>query len=72
MFLFNELAKVFMPFSFMLSNNSFICNLHILNYCLFCREEAVNRGNTLYVTGLSSRVTEREIKDYFSKEGRVS
>jgi len=56
-----------------LSNNSFICNLHILNYCLFCREEeAVNRGNTLYVTGLSSRVTEREIKDYFSKEGRVS
>ncbi|PUZ59050.1 hypothetical protein GQ55_4G010300 [Panicum hallii var. hallii] len=34
-------------------------------------EEAVNRGNTLYVTGLSSRVTEREIKDYFSKEGRV-
>ena len=72
-FLFNELAKVFMPFSFMLSNNSFICNLHILNYCLFCREEeAVNRGNTLYVTGLSSRVTEREIKDYFSKEGRVS
>jgi transformer-2 protein len=35
-------------------------------------EEAVNRGNTLYVTGLSSRVTEREIKDYFSKEGRVS
>ncbi|OEL29129.1 hypothetical protein BAE44_0009850 [Dichanthelium oligosanthes] len=39
---------------------------------MFCREEeAVNRGNTLYVTGLSSRVTEREIKNYFSKEGRV-
>ncbi|CAL5040541.1 unnamed protein product [Urochloa decumbens] len=34
-------------------------------------EEAVNHGNTLYVTGLSSRVTERDIKDYFSKEGRV-
>jgi len=38
-----------------------------------CREEdAVNRGNTLYVTGLSSRVTERDVKDYFSKHGRVS
>jgi transformer-2 protein len=24
------------------------------------------------VTGLSSRVTERELKDYFSKEGRVT
>ncbi|WVZ78448.1 hypothetical protein U9M48_026156, partial [Paspalum notatum var. saurae] len=34
-------------------------------------EDAVNRGNTLYVTGLSSRVTEKEVKDYFSKEGRV-
>ncbi|XP_062234056.1 serine/arginine-rich splicing factor SR45a-like isoform X1 [Phragmites australis] len=34
-------------------------------------EEAVNHGNTLYVTGLSSRVTEREIKDFFSKEGKV-
>ncbi|KAL5199280.1 hypothetical protein ABZP36_020483 [Zizania latifolia] len=33
---------------------------------------AVNHGNTLYVTGLSSRVTERELKDYFSKEGRVA
>lgn len=38
-----------------------------------CREEgAVNHGNTLYVTGLSSRVTEKDIKDYFSKHGRVS
>ncbi|BAF20528.1 Os06g0724600 [Oryza sativa Japonica Group] len=34
--------------------------------------DAVNHGNTLYVTGLSSRVTERELKDYFSKEGRVT
>ncbi|AQK67232.1 RNA-binding (RRM/RBD/RNP motifs) family protein [Zea mays] len=34
-------------------------------------EDAVNRGNTLYVTGLSSRVTERDVKDYFSKHGRV-
>ncbi|KAL5224080.1 hypothetical protein ABZP36_010719 [Zizania latifolia] len=34
--------------------------------------DAVNHGNTLYVTGLSSRVTERELKDYFSKEGRVA
>ncbi|KAG8093714.1 hypothetical protein GUJ93_ZPchr0012g21069 [Zizania palustris] len=34
--------------------------------------DAVNHGNTLYVTGLSSRVTERELKDYFSREGRVT
>ncbi|XP_066369855.1 serine/arginine-rich splicing factor SR45a-like [Miscanthus floridulus] len=34
-------------------------------------EDAVNHGNTLYVTGLSSRVTERDVKDYFSKHGRV-
>ncbi|KAK3134597.1 hypothetical protein QOZ80_6AG0551170 [Eleusine coracana subsp. coracana] len=34
-------------------------------------EDAVNHGNTLYVTGLSSRVTEKEIKDFFSKEGKV-
>ncbi|RLN11227.1 serine/arginine-rich splicing factor SR45a-like [Panicum miliaceum] len=38
---------------------------------LIREEEAVNHGNTLYVTGLSSRVTERDIKDFFSKEGRV-
>ncbi|CAL9194870.1 unnamed protein product [Musa acuminata subsp. burmannicoides] len=35
------------------------------------RNEAVNPGNTLYVTGLSSRVTERELEDHFSREGKV-
>ncbi|CAN1226338.1 Serine/arginine-rich splicing factor SR45a, partial [Linum perenne] len=36
------------------------------------RVEAVNPGNTLYVTGLSTRVTERELEDHFSKEGKVA
>lgn len=36
-----------------------------------CREEVVNDGTTLYVTGLSTRVTERELEDHFSKEGKV-
>ncbi|KAJ6840474.1 serine/arginine-rich splicing factor SR45a isoform X2 [Iris pallida] len=36
------------------------------------RADAVNPGNTLYVTGLSSRVTERELEDHFSKEGKVA
>ncbi|KAL5067527.1 hypothetical protein RYX36_018414 [Vicia faba] len=31
-----------------------------------------NPGNTLYVTGLSSRVTERDLEDHFSKEGKVA
>ncbi|GMP83171.1 hypothetical protein CsSME_00037190 [Camellia sinensis var. sinensis] len=31
-----------------------------------------NPGNTLYVTGLSTRVTEREVEDHFSKEGKVA
>ncbi|WOK94667.1 serine/arginine-rich splicing factor SR45a isoform X1 [Canna indica] len=35
------------------------------------RNEVVNPGNTLYITGLSSRVTERELEDHFSKEGKV-
>uniref|UniRef100_A0ACD5ZE89 Uncharacterized protein n=1 Tax=Avena sativa TaxID=4498 RepID=A0ACD5ZE89_AVESA len=33
--------------------------------------EAVNHGNTLYITGLSSRVTDKELREYFSKEGKV-
>jgi RNA recognition motif-containing protein len=33
---------------------------------------ATNPGNTLYVTGLSSRVTERDLEDHFNKEGKVS
>lgn len=35
------------------------------------RTDAVNPGNTLYVTGLSTRVTERDLEDHFSKEGKV-
>ncbi|XP_073296523.1 uncharacterized RNA-binding protein C25G10.01-like isoform X1 [Primulina huaijiensis] len=35
------------------------------------RSEAVNKGDTLYVTGLSTRVTERDLEDHFSKEGKV-
>ncbi|XP_048139798.1 serine/arginine-rich splicing factor SR45a isoform X2 [Rhodamnia argentea] len=31
-----------------------------------------NPGNALYVTGLSTRVTERELEDHFSKEGKVA
>ncbi|XP_042468017.1 serine/arginine-rich splicing factor SR45a-like [Zingiber officinale] len=33
--------------------------------------EAANFGNTLYVTGLSSRVTERDLEHHFSKEGKI-
>ncbi|XP_038723521.1 serine/arginine-rich splicing factor SR45a-like isoform X1 [Tripterygium wilfordii] len=36
------------------------------------RTEVVNPGNTLYVTGLSTRVTERELEEHFSKEGKVA
>ncbi|XP_074567341.1 serine/arginine-rich splicing factor SR45a-like [Curcuma longa] len=35
------------------------------------RDEAVNTGNTLYVTGLSSRVTDRDLEHHFSREGKV-
>ncbi|KAF6176267.1 hypothetical protein GIB67_023558 [Kingdonia uniflora] len=35
-------------------------------------EDVENPGNTLYVTGLSSRVTEKDLEDHFSKEGKVS
>uniref|UniRef100_A0A7N0RC70 RRM domain-containing protein n=1 Tax=Kalanchoe fedtschenkoi TaxID=63787 RepID=A0A7N0RC70_KALFE len=34
--------------------------------------EVINPGNTLYVTGLSTRVTERELDEHFSKEGKVA
>ncbi|KAL1566657.1 serine/arginine-rich splicing factor SR45a-like isoform X1 [Salvia divinorum] len=33
--------------------------------------EDVNDGTTLYVTGLSTRVNEKELEDHFSKEGKV-
>ncbi|KAA0025634.1 serine/arginine-rich splicing factor SR45a [Cucumis melo var. makuwa] len=36
------------------------------------RDHANNPGNTLYVTGLSTRVTERDLEDHFSKEGKVA
>jgi transformer-2 protein len=35
------------------------------------REEALNPGNNLYVTGLSTRVTEKDLEDLFSREGKV-
>ncbi|XP_008806158.1 serine/arginine-rich splicing factor SR45a isoform X1 [Phoenix dactylifera] len=35
------------------------------------RSDARNPGNTLYVTGLSSRVTDRDLEDHFSREGKV-
>ncbi|KAB1201774.1 Ankyrin repeat domain-containing protein, chloroplastic [Morella rubra] len=37
------------------------------------RSEAINNpGDTLYVTGLSQRVSERELEEHFSKEGKVA
>ncbi|KAK9165035.1 hypothetical protein Scep_000226 [Stephania cephalantha] len=35
------------------------------------REEASNPGNTLYVTGLSTRVSDRDLEDHFNKKGKV-
>ncbi|XP_068640260.1 serine/arginine-rich splicing factor SR45a-like [Aristolochia californica] len=35
------------------------------------RNDSTNPGNTLYVTGLSTRVTERDLEDHFSREGKV-
>jgi len=35
------------------------------------REEALNPGNNLYVTGLSTRVTEKDLDEHFSEEGKV-
>ncbi|KAG6399344.1 hypothetical protein SASPL_140821 [Salvia splendens] len=34
-------------------------------------EDALNPGNNLYVTGLSTRVTETELENYFKCEGKV-
>lgn len=42
----------------------------MFNLCF--RMETKNTGNTLYVTGLSSRVTERDLEEHFSKEGKVT
>ena len=45
-------------------------------YFLNCREngsseDTSNPGNNLYVTGLSTRVTEKELEAHFSQEGKV-
>ncbi|KAH6769023.1 RNA-binding family protein [Perilla frutescens var. hirtella] len=34
-------------------------------------EEAANPGNNLYVTGLSTRVTETDLEKFFNREGKV-
>jgi len=34
-------------------------------------EEANNPGNNLYVTGLSVRVSEKDLQDHFEQEGKV-
>lgn len=34
-------------------------------------EDAINPGNNLYVTGLSTRVTETDLEKYFNREGKV-
>ena len=34
-------------------------------------DEAENHGNTLYVIGLSTCVTEKDLEDHFSREGKV-
>ena len=35
------------------------------------REDVTNPGNNLYVTGLSTRVTEKELEEHFAGEGKV-
>ncbi|KAJ7530123.1 hypothetical protein O6H91_15G079800 [Diphasiastrum complanatum] len=34
-------------------------------------EDATNPGNNLYVTGLSTRVTEQDLEEFLSREGKV-
>ncbi|XP_019088292.1 PREDICTED: serine/arginine-rich splicing factor SR45a isoform X2 [Camelina sativa] len=36
------------------------------------RSEVENPGTTLYVTGLSTRVTDKDLESHFSKEGKVA
>ncbi|KAI4330420.1 hypothetical protein MLD38_028710 [Melastoma candidum] len=36
------------------------------------RDESTNPGDTLYVTGLSTRVTEKDLEHHFSREGKVA
>ena len=35
------------------------------------KENVTNPGNNLYVTGLSTRVTEKELEEHFAGEGKV-
>lgn len=42
-----------------------------LSFVLCGRPAAINPGNTLYVTGLSTRVSEKDVERHFSKEGKV-
>lgn len=42
-----------------------------LCYVRSVSSDAENPGNSLYVTGLSHRVTERDLENHFSKEGKV-
>ncbi|CAM6085190.1 unnamed protein product [Calypogeia fissa] len=35
------------------------------------RHDALNPGNNLYVTGLSTRVNEKDLEEHFSREGKV-
>lgn len=37
----------------------------------FDRSDIENPGTTLYVTGLSTRVTDKDLEAHFSKEGKV-
>lgn len=50
----------------------FLFDIFSYSHCqVDCRDEAVNTGNTLYVTGLSSRVTDRDLEHHFSREGKA-
>lgn len=65
----------------MLFLRSFFClcwfincvNVFILNFLGRSRSsDAENPGNNLYVTGLSPRITKRELEKHFAAEGKVS
>ncbi|KAF8697335.1 hypothetical protein HU200_035928 [Digitaria exilis] len=47
----------------------FCTNVYLLN--LHRSQDDRNPGNNLYVTGLSTRVTEDDLEKFFSKEGKV-
>ena len=35
------------------------------------KDDATNPGNNLYVTGLSTRVSEKDLEEHFAREGKV-